>query len=325
MGDDEEAMRAEVDRLMESGWAALENQQYEQAADLFRRIMQRAPFRQDARQGLALALQRQMATENGRTSTPSNGTGTPLVTAASTTGRGPARATRIRVRLWPLVWALVGTTAVVTAASIVYQYGRHWIEGSHRPARPAPAGHPALEKIGDDLRRADNALGREQYDEALRILESARLTALSFDPPDTMTVALKMAAVYAAQAQAFYRKENYDKALEAALEGLKHNPSLAQLHYVVGQSYERKGLHAASANDTVRARTFYQQAAEALEKCVAADPEFLAAWDLLGKTYARFDEVKAIETWQKIVRRAPDTPEGKKARDYLEGRRGFSK
>ncbi len=325
MGDDEEAMRAEVDRMMESGLAALDNQQYEVAAELFRRIMQRAPFRQDARQALAVALQRQMAAVTEQSAAASNGNGVPLVTAASTTGRGPARPTRIRVRLWPLLWALVGTAAVIAAASIVYQYGRQWIEGARRPARAASVGNPVLEKIGEDLRRADNAVGREQYEEALRILENARLTALSFDPPDTMTVALKMASVYAAQAQAFYRKENYDKALEAALEGLKHNPTLAQLHYVAGQSYERKGLHAASANDTVRARGFYQQAAEALEKCVEADPEFLAAWELLGKTYARFDEVKAIETWQKIVRRAPDTPEGKKARDYLEGRRGFSK
>ena len=57
MANNQAAAVAEIDRMVEDGIAALEEERYEAAADLFRRVVRRAPFRHDARDYLAFALE----------------------------------------------------------------------------------------------------------------------------------------------------------------------------------------------------------------------------------------------------------------------------
>lgn len=318
MVEEDDTARAEIDRDMERGLAALEKEQYDVAGELFRRVIQRAPFRHDARNYLAFALDRQFSAESGQPPPKRLGSMTTASSAAAAAS-GRARASRIRFPMWLMLGAIVVTALVIVAASVVTNYGRSWIENWSKPA--APRAHPANEKLTAELKKADDAVQREQFDEALQILEAARPVAASLDPPDPKVIEDQIAMVYAAKARSFCSKENYDKALETAEEGLKHNDSLTQLNYVVGLCYERKGVQAASSNDKEKAHSLYEKSCRSLEKAVTAEPHNLLALDLLGKTYSKFgDEIKAIETWRRILKEAPESPEGRNARNYLESR-----
>jgi tetratricopeptide (TPR) repeat protein len=321
---EEDAGRSEIDGIMERGVAALEGERYDVATELFRRVIQRAPFRLDARNYLAVALDRQFARgENGQAGSRRAGAAVDVASSATAATSGRARATRVRFPVWLAVASLVVTAAAVGGVAGVVSYlrrhnVREWVDKIGKP-KPPPV-EPAVEQIAADLKKADAALAREQFDEALGILTKTRELAASLNPPNPAPVENKMAEVYSAKAAAFYSKENYDKALEAAQDGLKFNDTSVALDYLVGRCYERKAMHAFSNNDKPQGRRFCEQACEALEKTVRADPGHLPALDLLGKTYSKFNEIKAIETWRQIVKQAPDTPEGKTARNYLQFR-----
>jgi tetratricopeptide (TPR) repeat protein len=322
--DKEDTGQSEIDQIMDRGIAALESRQYDVAAELFRRVIQRAPFRLDARNYLAVAFDQQFNRDDSqvgskRAMIASTGGASSAVAAAS----GRARATRVRFPIWLVVASIVTTALVIGLVAGVVSYARQhsiraWVENLSRPKTPPV--NPVLEQIAADLKKADNAVGREQFDEALELLRKTREVAAALTPPDPKPIENKIAEVYAAKVGAFYSKENYDKALEAAQDGLKYNDVSPQLHYLAGRCYERKGMHSRSNNDTAQARQYFEKACEALEKVVAADPNHLPAYDLLGKTYSRFNEIKAIETWKRIVKLSPDSPEGKTAKNYLQFR-----
>lgn len=312
----------EVDQLMDRGLQALETEQYDAAADLFRRVVQRAPFRHDARRYLALALDRQFSHGSGaaaaRSPAPTDGPSS----VATVSGR--ARPTRIRFPIWVVAVSIAITALAIGSVALVVSYLREhgigqWVTNLSKPKGTAAS--PALEQILADMKKADSAVTREQYDEALNLLSKTRETAAALNnPPDLKRVEEKIADVSAAKAGAFFSKENYDKALEAAQEGLKYSESSIPLNYLTGRCYERKAMHAFSANDKTQGRAHCEKACEVLEKVVKADPDHLPALDLLGKTYSKFNEIKAIETWRRIVKQAPDSPEGRAAKNYLQFR-----
>lgn len=324
MNPEEDAGRSEIDGIMERGVAALEGERYDVATELFRRVIQRAPFRLDARNYLAVALDRQFARgENGQAGSRRAGAAVDVASSATAATSGRARATRVRFPVWLAVVSLAVTAVAVGGVAGVVSYlrrhnVREWVDKIGKP-KPPPV-EPAVEQIAADLKKADAAVAREQFDEALGILTKTREAAASLNPPDPKPVENKIAEVYGAKAGAFYSKENYDKALEAAQDGLKYNDVSPQLNYLAGRCYERKGMHSRSNNDTGQARQYFEKACEALERVVATDPNHLPAYDLLGKTYSRFNEIKAIETWKRIVHLSPDSPEGKTARNYLQFR-----
>jgi len=315
--------RSQIDEIMDRGIAALEREQFDVAAELFRQVMQRAPFRLDARNYLAVALDGQFSREDGQTNGRHPATMVATASSAAAAASGRSRATRVRFPVWLAAAAIAITALAIGAVAAVVSYTRHhgvrtFIENLNKPK--APPVNPALEQIAADFKKADSAAAREQFDEALDLLRKTRETAAGLTPPDTRAVDDRIAEVSAAKATAFYSKGNYDKALDAALEGLKLSDASPQLNFLAGRCYERKAMQAFSNNDKVQGRSLCEKACEALEKTVKADPANLAALDLLGKTYSKFNEIKAIETWRLIVKQAPDTPEGKTAKNYLQFR-----
>lgn len=317
---EEDAARAEVDRIMEEGLAALEKEQYDVAAERFRRVVQRAPFRQDARDYLAFIIQRQLnnAGSGGRVApqrqSPLPTTG---VAPSITPTRIRKRVSHLRFPMWLVATGIVLALVVIVVATTAPRFDfRGWVQNLNKPT-PPPV-NPAAEKLADELKRVDGAIQREQFDEALRILEGARQTALSLNPPDPKPVEDKVAQVWAARAEILISKQNYAKAIEAVQEGLKHNESLSQLNYLLGLCYFQQGLDAAARNDRAQSTALYQQAAPALEKAVQADPSHLRALDRLANCYRKINEpTKAVETWKRIIHQAPESHEAKVARDYL--------
>lgn len=309
----EETAQSEVDQMVEDGLAALEDEQFEVATELFRRVIQRAPFRHDARDYLAFALDRQFARESGRTKT---GRARAVLgsssAAAATSGR--ARPARIRFPAWLSAGALALVIFVVTVVALARRYDlREWVRDLGKPPT-----HPVAEQIAADLQKADSAATRQQFDEALKILSGARETAASLDPPDPKLVEDKIAEVYAAKAEFLRSKQNYPKALEAAQEGLKYNASLPQLNYLLGFCYFQQGLDASNRENPAESRRSYERASRALEKAVDGDPSHLRALDCLAKSYIKINKpTKAVETWKRIIKQASGSREAKAARDYL--------
>ncbi|MBM3334854.1 tetratricopeptide repeat protein [Candidatus Sumerlaeota bacterium] len=302
----------EIDQYVEKGLAALEREQYDAAAEIFRRAVQRAPFRHDVRDYLAFALDRQFSREGIQPEARLPGqVGSSSSAAAVASGR--PRATRVRFPLRTMIAAM--TAAALVLAVIVVARSVNLSGLREKIAKPrASAG---AKQITDALARADNAVGRGQWDEALQILQSARGQVAASDPSNAAAVESQIAEVYAARARSFFDKHNYDKAFEVAQEGLKRNPNSPPLNLIVGQYYEREG-NTVRVRDKAQARALWEKACEALSKTIAADPRNLEALDLLGKTYSRFDDLtKAINTWKRIVELAPDSSQAEKARNYL--------
>lgn len=320
MSNEEDTGQSEIDQIVEQGLRALEKEQYDLAAEIFRRVVQRAPFRHDARSYLALALDGQFGREGG--SATAKRPSTIAVTSSMAAASGHLRATRLRFPIWLLITSIALTCLVIATVSIFVSYVRQhgiqqWVERISKPRTPPV--NPAQEQLAADLKKADAIVMREQYDEALDLLHKRREAAAALNnPPDLKGVDEKIAEVYAAKAGAFYAKANHDKALETAQEGLKSNDSSIPLNYLIGRCYVSKAMQSLSNNDTVQGRQYCEKAAEALEKVVAADPNHLPALELLGKTYSKFNVIKAIEVWRRIVSRAPDSPEGKNAKNYLQ-------
>jgi len=318
---EEDAARTEVDRIMEEGLAALEKEQYDVASERFRRVVQRAPFRQDARNYLAFVIQRQLnnAGAGGGRVTPQRQSPLPTTGIAPTITptRLRKRVSHIRFPMWLVVTGVVLALILIGVAVTARHFNfRGMVQNINRPT-PPPA-NPAADKLADELKRVDGAIQREQFDEALKLLEGARQTALSLNPPDPKPVEDKIAQVWAARAETQISKQNYAKAIEAAQEGLKHNESLAQLNYLVGLCCFQQGLDATARNDRAQSTALYQQAVQALEKAVQADPTHLRALDRLANCYRKINEpTKAVETWNRIIHQAPESREAKVARDYL--------
>jgi len=311
---EEAAARAEVDRMIEDGLAALEDEQYELAAEIFRRVIQRAPFRHDARDYLAFALDQQFARESGRIpSRRVNGAVGMSSAAAATSSR--ARPARIHFPVKLAATVLAVALFVIAVVTVANQLNLRDLVGG---SGGKPSASPVMEKIAEKMKRADGALIKGRFDEALQILDDALKDAEQLDPPDTKPVEQKIAEVYATMAEHHVSKSNYTKALEAALEGLTHDASNAQLNYLVGLCYFRKGLDSASRNNLVESRRYFRKASEALEKAIEAEPSHLPALDYLAKSYIKINlPSKAIATWKKIIRLAPESREAKTARDYL--------
>lgn len=315
---EEEAARLEIEKLMEDGVAALEDEQYELAAEIFRRVVQRAPFRHDAREYLAFALDQQLARNSGSESRADPRAIAFSSAAAATTSR--SRPARFRLPGWLMASALAAAVFVVAVVALGHRYDlRGWVQSLGKPAV-----NPVVQKIEARFEEADDAVARGRFDEALELLKGARELAAKLDPPDPKLVESKIAEVYAARAHSFAAKRNYDRALEVALEGLTHDPGQAELNFIVGKCYERKGIAAITNRKLAQSKEYFKKAVEALEKAVAADPENLEALDLLAGCYTKVNqETKALETWQRICDIAPDSREGRRARDFLRSRRGF--
>ena len=312
--EEEESAGSDVDHMMENALASLDAGQFEEAAELFRQVVRVAPLRHDAREYLALALDRQLAQEIGE-EPPASRPAPPL---PAETGEPPRRIRRAgtHVSLWTLAIAtglLVLVVAVVAGSAVV----RHmdfsgWIKPTEKD-RPVAAVRPENRVVTEAVMRADIAITRQAFDEALTVLRQARATS-QIDARDARQLDDKMGDVFAARAESHIAKLNYDKALESADEGLQISSASVRLNYIVGVCYERKGIYAQKKDER---QEFFNRAVGALETAVAEDPDNLRALELLANVYTKiFQPAKAIEIWDRIISIAPTSPEARKARGY---------
>lgn len=327
MTSEEDAARAKIDQMVEDGIAALEDEQFEVAAELFRRVVRRAPFRHDARDYLAFALDQQLAREHGRpTVRRVNGAIGTSSAAAATSSHPRPKSFRFPVWLGAGVLALaLFVVAVVAVGSRLDLRG--WVGSIGKPkADPVTQRLTAEFKKADNavadgislFKNADSAAGAAKFLEARAILHEARAIAEELNPPDPQMVEDRIAEVYAAEALAHDSMRNYKRAFEAAEAGIKHNASLADLHYAIGHYYEREALEAASGGKKDEKDRLNKKAIEALEKAVAGDPTHLPSLKLLGDCYSRTNQLsKALETWKRINKEAPASREAQIARNFL--------
>lgn len=110
---------------------------------------------------------------------------------------------------------------------------------------------------------------------------------------------------------AYYNLQKYDMALSRYQQALGKNPLSLRQPQIEGNI----GLIYVKQSKLV-------QAIEHLKKSVALDPSLYSAHFYLGETYLRIkDNENAKKSFQQVVKLAPQSPFGQKAREYLQSLR----
>lgn len=315
----------DIDQLMDDGLAALEDEHYELAAEIFRRVVQVAPFRHDARDYLALALDQQFSDSGSRGPQlkKNSAIGTSSAAAASTSRSRPIG---LRVPMW-LVAGACAVALFAFVALVVFPKLNlgGWIEGMTKKTTPTEnSGLPAA--IAGEVKKAESALERGAFDEAIGVLRAIRESdeAADLELGKKRIIDRKIGDAYAKKGQEKFDAKNWDRALSAAEQGLELDPDSASLNLLAGNCYERKAIAAISERNDEDKLRYYSKAVEHLERTLKADSQNLQAMDLLAGAYIKVGrETDAVRTWDKIINMAPDSLEATKAKNY-KASRGFS-
>jgi tetratricopeptide (TPR) repeat protein len=308
--------------MMQEAVSALEQQQFVMAAEIFRRVVQTAPFRHDAREFLAYTIDQLMAHETGQPP-PSvkaayrpngNGGGMTVPTVANgEPAAAPAR--RVPIRLFLAVAALVligaGGYGVLAVARRI-DFGRIFKSAAPGANTPTP-GRPAVNRtVEEALAKADDASAAGQFEQAVTDL-TALLTP-SLPAESAKRIHAKIGDVFAAKSDGYLEKHNYERALEVANEGLKQHADSPRLNYLVGRCYERLAVN---GPDKERQGHFRKSIA-ALEKASGLEANNYETLYQLARVYYKVNETgKAMEMWKNIIRLDPDSPKAKDAKDLL--------
>jgi tetratricopeptide (TPR) repeat protein len=101
------------------------------------------------------------------------------------------------------------------------------------------------------------------------------------------------AAAYYNLGSSFANNGDYDKAIEACQKAIALKPDYEKAYYNLGNSFAEKGN--------------YDKAIDAYQKAIALKPDFETAYCNLGNSFAaKGDDDKAIEAWQKAIALKPD-------------------
>jgi len=232
------------------------------------------------------------------------------------------------------------------------------IEASQRLLEITPDDVRALQTLYDaysatgDKAKAEEALARLSSlegggtDAAIRVFNLGAEAARVGDVEGAMANFRKaveldpdLAPGHAALARLHLDREEHDEALAAADKALDIDPDLVDVQRVRYEVYRRTGQEEkaqevfevmAAADPEGLARTLFQrgteafdanqpeQARQALEQAVRADPDHARAHYFLGLVYVNLgDTAKAKEHLGRFLELAPDDPEAGSARDML--------
>ena len=146
------------------------------------------------------------------------------------------------------------------------------------------------------LLAADLAARRGNYEGAVDQLEqAASLSAVD-------------AAAWARMAELSYRLKKYDKAFSACQNWIRMEPGSARAYNLLGVLHFQ--------------RQSYQEAEKAFSRSVELDPGYPRARLNLAAAYGKLGRYeKVVPELERLIRDAPDTPEGQTAKRLLDGMR----
>lgn len=301
-----------IDALIEQGVGALENEDFDTAIACFREVLRQAPFRNDVRQLLAYALDRQV--QVGKS------TSVPLrqdeVLRQKTPSEKTDSLTPESVRKRPILWSCLLSLFVVLCVigAVVFIIFKEPILGWVKTNLPAQVPLVTPEEK-EALALYDTALQyfrQHRYDEA----ESTLKKALELNPPGREKIKALLAKVYNAQGDDFYDKGKYLSAAQAYEKAVSYNPQEVEYTYNAGWAYYRYGYKCQI--DKKPATQYFEKAEQFFNKTLEIDNGFLRAYQGLARVYIRLNRPSsAARMYKKIIEIAPESYEAELARHQL--------
>ena len=343
----QELSRLNLDEIVYQGRKALEDEDWDQATPLLREAVRRAPFRQDFRDMLALAIEGSIANpENTRSPLPI--TEPPMappekvdlqtekttmlspdaldlgepVESPQFRSRRPASPTvavplprakdmRRRHRRGPASAILLGLTVGLVMILIAGGVGWFILEQQSRSSsrEGTSPGLPPSD-VQSILIQANVYQQKGEYSKAIE-----RLLSL---PPIARRNRM-LASIYMDHGDNYLMQKPplFKRAIEAYQEAVKHQPENTDYVNALGQTFFTLALTVNDDKDSYA--RYLQQARETFETVLEQDPENLKALSNLAKvgTHQRDQELQ-VNSYRTIVEIDPDGDLGRDARRNLE-------
>jgi len=290
-----------LDMLAKKGLSALESEDYERAITYFRRALKQAPFRQDIKELLALALDRRPLHKATADLSQSH-------KEASVPKSPPAR--RIKIGVWLLIFSALCLTSLAfffffsnAIQTFLSNVARSKQEETLSPAeREAAALYKTAELLQDQRR----------YSEAIDAIKKA----LEKNPSNQKQFQDKLAELYYDKAEFLYKRDEYSKAIENYEKAVQHNPDSPEYYYGLGWAYYIQGRR--NQNRHKHYRTYFDRALKAFEEVLKREPANLRAKNAIARVYiARNEPTKAAQMYREIIRQDTEGTEAERARRAL--------
>ncbi len=342
-----ELSRLNLDEIVHQGRKALDEEDWDQATPLLREAVRRAPFRQDFRDMLALAIEGSIAnSDNTRFSLPITeppmsppeqidlqAEKTMMLSADTLNVREPvepplfrsgrrasptvaiplprAKDMRRRHRRGPASAILLGLT--VGLVMILIAGGVAWVyldQISRTSAREGTSPGLPPSEVQTILIQANVYRQKGEYSKAIE-----RLLSL---PPFTRRDRM-LTSIYMDHGDNYLMQKPplFKRAIEAYREAVKHQPQNTDYVNALGQTFFTLALTVIDDKDSYA--RYLQQARETFEVVRKQDPENLKALSNLAKvgTHQRDQELQ-VNSYRMIVEIDPDGDLGRDARRNLE-------
>ncbi len=297
-----EGMNA-LNSLAQRGIAALEDEDYEEAIACFRKALKQAPFRQDIKSLLAVALDRKPLRKTSAALSP------PQVKQKAPAGAESPRR-NIRIGVWLLIFSALClislafffffSSAIQTFLSNVAKR-KDVIEVSPSE-REATALYKTAELLQDQRR----------YSEAIEAIRKA----LEKNPANQKQFEDKLAALYYEKGEFLYKKDEYSKAIASYEKAAQHNPDSPEYYYGLGWAYYIQGRK--NQNRHRPYRSYFEKALKAFGEVLKREPANLRAKNALARVYiARNETTKAAKIYREIIRLDTEGTEAERARRAL--------
>ncbi|MCX7049828.1 MAG: tetratricopeptide repeat protein [Candidatus Sumerlaeota bacterium] len=341
---DESAEAAAHQALVASAQQAIAAGDAARAVELLRQAVRLAPFRQDTRELLGVALE--MALQSGvnlaavatpsaavpgaaPASVPAAGVVPPDMGAGAIMGARPAapaspvkafqrlhRETSLRLRLW-LAGATVLLLFCATLAIILYTPVREYM------ARLQAQKDPKARELAMQQEEAQKRIQQQNYAKALEILENAKSKAEK--PEDLAAIAKQKAEALRDQADALYKQDKYEEAIPFYLQAIEIQKnsvdlykSLARAHYYQAENLRLSAGKKTPPPNKQKMDGHYQEAEKSFRRVLELDEKNVEVAKLLALTYIRLNlSSKAIYKCYQILLWAPKSDEAKWAREQL--------
>jgi tetratricopeptide (TPR) repeat protein len=295
-----------AEELVQEGLRTLDRRDCEEAADLFRKALAKAPFRTDVKELLALALQ-------GRTHGGQKGALAGLKAsrrrAVAEGSMGDMRRQRRRVggmrwARWSIALSTVGALGLAAWGFLSWDAGP-----DPREARPVESA-----EVVQMLARAQIYQEDGRYQEAIETLDEV----LRRQPADPGHIRASQAEIYYKQGIVLFEKRDYSPAIGLLAKAAQLVKDKKEYQYELGWALHLRGRNLAAA-DADQAREYEQRACAAFEAALAVDPDHLLALNGLARTLlALGDKEGAAAPLRRIVEIAPKSLEAGAALKELE-------
>ena len=288
----------------------MKKEDFDRAADCFRKAIRISPLRQDIKDYLAMALDSKPLTASPAKSEPVKKRVKPQRKKKPKLKKPRKRKTNIRIGFWLLIFTglcLVSLAFFVIFSGAIQSFILNLAEPEQEQKKSSMDREvAALYKTAQMLQE------QQRYSEAVDAVNKA----LEKNPANEQHFKSKLAQIYYLQGENFYKEDEFRKAIESYEKALDNEPDNIDALFGLGWANYIQGRKNKTRHRNYK--SYYDNALSALLKILDLDPGNLRAKKDLARVYiARNEITSAAEMYREIIEQAPDSPEAERARRNL--------